>query len=34
VWAHWDVEELRRALKTADKQFLTLAVDGMPNLSL
>jgi hypothetical protein len=35
VWAHWDVEELRKVLEEEeDKQFLTLAVAGIPYLSL
>jgi hypothetical protein len=35
VWVHWDVDELRNVFaKTEDKQLLTLAVNGMPNLKL
>jgi hypothetical protein len=36
VWVHWDVEELKPivAAHVEDKSFLTLAIHGMPNVSL
>lgn len=35
VWAHWDVDELKQLLETAeDKQLLTLSINGMANWGL
>jgi NAD(P)-dependent dehydrogenase (short-subunit alcohol dehydrogenase family) len=35
VWVNWDVEELKEVIENAeDKQIFTLAVNGMPNVSL
>jgi hypothetical protein len=36
VWVNWDVEELKQVLaeKGEDKTFLTLSVNGMPNLGI
>jgi hypothetical protein len=35
VWVNWDVEELKEVIENAeDKQMFTLAVNGMPNVSL
>jgi hypothetical protein len=36
VWVHWDVEELKPIVagSVEDKSFLTLAIHGMPNVSL
>jgi hypothetical protein len=36
LWVHWDVDELKALIKqkSTERSFLTLEVNGMPNLML